>query len=865
MLKYVLRGLLGSPNDRYLKKISKVVAAVNSHADEVNSLKDDEFPTKTQDIKQRIENGESLDSILPYAFALVREASLRTIGLRHYDVQIYGAVALHNGHISQMGTGEGKTLVATMPAYLNALSGHGSHIVTVNDYLAQRDSEWMRPVYEFLGLSTAHISSTTTQKSRQEAYAADVVYITNTEIVFDYLRDNMVVSAADKVQGRLNFVIVDEVDSVLIDNARTPVVISGSVTHDVNIYSAMHQVVLSLTPEVVENDGGDFKLDEKNKQAFLTETGHINAEKSLLKLGLLAPNSGLYDVENLSLIHYLMAALKANFLLHKDVDYVLKDGEVVIIDEHSGRAIPGRRWGDGIHQALESKEQLEIQNESQTLASITFQNFFRQYTKISGMTGTAETEAHEFEDVYGLSVVAIPANKKVIREDLADIVYLRKDKKYDAIIEDIISSYKSGQPVLVGTTSIENSELISTMLTKANIPHTVLNAKHHEQEAQIIANAGIKSAVTIATNMAGRGTDIVLGGNLDLDNIDDKAESERLSELWRQKNQEVKELGGLKIIGTERHESRRIDNQLRGRSGRQGDPGTTRFYLSLEDNLMRIFASEKVQEFMKKLGMKDDDTISAPMLTRSIENAQRKVEGHNYDIRKQLLEFDDIANDQRKVVFSQRNELLNISDISEVITDMRQTVVARTLDAYAPAEVLVEEWDISGIETVFKEDFGVTLDIRDWIKDGDDVNKDTLDEKVFKTLDKEYKIKESLVGVTEMQEFERKLMLQTMDIQWKEHLATMDHLRQGIHLRGYAQRNPVQEYKRESYEIFTTMLDNIKFEIIKKLQLVHIKEKVSAPHNDFFLQGDKTEIRRNDPCPCGSGLKYKHCHGKIIA
>jgi preprotein translocase subunit SecA len=855
MLNFVIEKVFGSPNSRYLKRINNIVNEVNLLSNEISSLNDEDFPKKTLELKDRFAKGESLDEILPYAFALVREASFRSIGLRHYDVQVCGAIALHQGHIAQMGTGEGKTLVATMPAYLNSLSGNSVHVVTVNDYLAKRDAEWMQPVYSFLGVDVSFVSGDLNSSERKEAYNSDIVYVTNTEVVFDFLRDNMATTLENKVQRELSFVIVDEVDSVLIDNARTPVVISGSVSHDVDMYSSMQKVALELKMQQDENDDGDFKIDEKHKQAFLTENGHVRAEKLLRQLNIISSGTGLYDSENIAVIHYLMSSLKANYLMHRDVNYVVKDNEVVIIDEHSGRAVPGRRWGDGLHQAVEAKEQLEIQQESQTLASITFQNFFRQYQKISGMTGTAETEAHEFSDVYGLSVVSVPANQKVIRDDQSDVIYLRQEKKYEAIVNDIISSYEKGQPVLVGTVSIEISELVSSMLQHKNIPHNVLNAKHHQQEAEIISNAGRKGAVTIATNMAGRGTDIVLGGCLESEIKDDMGDQEvaEIKERWVARNEEVKQLGGLKIIGSERHESRRIDNQLRGRSGRQGDPGTTKFYLSLEDNLMRIFASDKVQELMQRLGMSDNDTISAPMLTRAIENAQKKVEGHNYDIRKQLLEFDDIANDQRKVIFSQRNELLSIKDVSDVINNMRQTVISRTLDIFAPAEDMLEDWDIDSLEASLVSDFNERIDLKSW-SEGDDVHRNSLEEMIVSRLENSFNEKADLVGHDVIRDLEHKIMLQVIDLQWKEHLATMDHLRHGIHLRGYAQRNPLQEYKRESYEIFTKMLDNIKFETIKKLQSVRLVNK----------QEDQ-EVRRNDSCPCGSGEKYKHCHGKIMA
>lgn len=857
MIQHVVHKIFGSPNDRYVKKLQKTVAIVNSYEPTLQQLADSDFVEQTAALRTRYQGGESLDSLLPYAFALVREASVRAIGMRHYDVQVLGAMALHKGHISQMGTGEGKTLVATMPAYLNALTGHAVHIVTVNDYLAARDAEWMAPVFTLLGMQVASVTAQSDGQARQAAYAQDVVYITNTEIAFDFLRDNMVVKATDKVQGALHFVIVDEVDSVLIDNARTPVVLSGSLSQDVAIYNVMNQVAAALELQTEEGGSGDFKLDEKLKQAYLTEAGHLRAEEVLHAFGLLAPGTGLYDMENLSLIHYLMASLRAIHLLKKDIDYMVKDGQIVIIDEHSGRAVPGRRWGDGMHQAVESKEQVEVQQESQTLAAITFQNFFRQYDKIAGMTGTATTEAQEFQDIYSLSVVVIPPNKRVTRQDLADIVYMQRDKKIDAIVAEIIICHERQQPVLVGTVSIESSEEIAAKLQKASIPHHVLNAKHHEQEAMIIAHAGRKGAVTIATNMAGRGTDIILGGNIDmaLAQCADDTERATCQQAWQEEHDTVVALGGLKIIGTERHESRRIDNQLRGRSGRQGDPGTTQFYLSLEDNLMRIFASDKVQDFMKKMGMQPDDTISAPMLSRAIENAQKKVEGHNYDIRKQLVEFDDIANDQRMVIFTQRNELLALPSISEVIQDMRETVVRRTVEQYAPQDSMVESWDVAAMKTVFQDEFGVELPIEVWLETDTYNSTRVLADQILAILLEQYQAKVDNVGESVMQEVEKTLMLQVIDMLWKEHLATMDHLRHGIHLRGYAQRSPLQEYKRESYDIFTAMLDNIKFETIKKLHLVTLVPKEVA-------EQDKT-IRRNDACPCGSGNKYKHCHGKL--
>ena len=867
MLQLFIRKIFGSPNDRYIKKMEKIIAQIAQQEALLQPLDDEAFPGLTAELKQRYQNGESLDVLLPQAFAYVREASKRTLGLRHYDVQMMGGIALHRGHIAQMGTGEGKTLVATLSAYLNSLTGDSVHIVTVNDYLAERDAEWMGPIYAFLGLECAYVTAQSSAVDRQKAYASNVVYVTNTEIAFDFLRDNMVGRLEDQVQGAHRYVIVDEVDSALIDNARTPVVISGNVAHDAKLYSMMAQVAQAMRP-VVDDGEGDFKLDEQHKQAFLTDAGHEHAEQQLIHAQLMAADTSIYDSVNIHLLHYLMAALKAQHILQKDVDYVLADGHVVIVDEHSGRAMPGRRWGDGVHQAVEAKEGLDIQQESQTLASITFQNFFRQYEKIAGMTGTAETEAQEFQEVYGLSVVAIPSNKQVVRADHADVVFLNQEKKYEAIIASIVSAHEKGQPVLVGTVSIENSERIGAMLAEKGVDHHVLNAKYHEQEAHIIANAGRKNAVTIATNMAGRGTDIVLGGDIDsrLLSAETPEEEAAIREAWLQESQEVKSLGGLKIIGTERHESRRIDNQLRGRSGRQGDPGETQFYLSLEDNLMRIFASDKVREMMQRLGMRAEDTISAPMLNRAIENAQRKVEGHNYDVRKQLLQFDDIANDQRKVIFSQRHELLGLDDIQDVLVDMQQSVVAETLDMYAPQTALIEEWDIDGLHMALTQEFGLALPLADWMASDDSMHRDLLEQRVLEALQANHVQKETLVGADKLRNFEKMLMLQVLDIQWKEHLATMDHLRHGIHLRGYAQRNPVQEYKRESFEIFTDMLKRVKFETVKRCCRAQVSEPENKAPYDAIIQASKpiaTEPRRNDLCPCESGLKYKHCCGKI--
>ena len=834
MIKFVIRKLFGTPNSRHLKQLSKLVDKINLLEPDMQKLSDQDFVSRTDKLKSKVASGASLDSVLVEAFALVREASVRALNMRHYDVQLLGGIALHQGSIAEMSTGEGKTLAATLAVYLNALTEDSVHVVTVNDYLAKRDSEWMRPLYEFLGLNVGYVCSVSDKDQRKQAYSCDVVYVTNTEIAFDFLRDNMVVRTEDKVQRGLCFVIVDEADSVLVDNARTPVVISGSEDHDVTIYNTINNIVTSFNPQKEEDKiDGDFKIDEKHRQVFLTDLGHSKAEEELRKHKLISEGDTLYDANNIIFIHYLNACLRANFLYEKDVDYMIKDNAIVIIDEHSGRAMPGRRWGDGLHQAIESKEGIEIQQESHSLATITFQNFFRQYDKISGMTGTAETEAHELEEVYGLSVVVIPSNKTVIRVDNSDLVFLRKQKKYEYVVKTVVERHKKGQPVLVGTVSIDDSELISSMLKRENIDHNVLNAKYHEKEAHIIANAGRKFAVTIATNMAGRGTDIVLGGNMDVEisNAKSDAEKENINQECQKEHQEVVALGGLFIIGTERHESRRIDNQLRGRSGRQGDPGETQFYLSLEDGLMRIFASDKVREFMKRLGMGEGDTISAPMLTRAIENAQRKVEGHNFDIRKQLLQFDDISNDQRKVIYSQRNELLAIDDLAEIIREMRVKVVNQTILDYAPEDTLEEEWDLFGLEACLTEEFGIHLPLKDIFAKDDTFHRNSLEQTILNTMVDSYDIKEHQIGSEGMREFEKFMMLKIIDMQWKDHLATLDYLRQGIHLRGYANKNPIQEYKSEAFDIFTTMLDNIKFETIKKLQIVRISNNNRTTSN----------------------------------
>lgn len=900
MFASILTKVFGSRNDRLLKKLQKNVDAINALEAEFEKLSDEELKGKTGEFKARIEKGETLDAILHEAFATVREASKRVYGMRHFDVQMLGGQVLHQGKISEMRTGEGKTLTATLPTYLHALSGKGVHVVTVNDYLARRDAEWSNQLFTFLGMRVGCNIPGMSPEQKRDAYQADVTYGTNNEFGFDYLRDNMAFSPQDRVQRPLNFAVVDEVDSILIDEARTPLIISGQAEDSSELYRKINTLIPKLVQQEEEDEegkegDGDFTIDLKSKQIHLTERGQIHVEEILQEAGVLPEGESLFAAGNISLLHHINAALKAHKLFAKDVDYIVKEGQIVIVDEHTGRTMEGRRWSEGLHQAVEAKEGVRIQNENQTLASITFQNYFRLYTTLSGMTGTADTEAFEFQHIYGLETVVIPTNKPMQRKDKPDLIYLTAEEKYEAIVEDIKACVKRGQPTLVGTVSIENSELLSRVLKKSKIPHKVLNAKFHEQEADIVAQAGKSGAVTIATNMAGRGTDIVLGGNMqaEIDKIDNPTEAQlaKIKEEWKARHDAVLEAGGLHIIGTERHESRRIDNQLRGRSGRQGDPGSSRFYLSLDDALMRIFASEKMGNMMKRLGMERGEAIEHPWVTRAIENAQRKVEGRNFDIRKQLLEYDDVANDQRKVIYEQRNELLDEGDISETIAAIREDVVSGVIDEYIPPQSLEEMWDVKGLEERLKADFSVNLPLQEWLDNDDKLYEEKLRERILGDITAAYTEKEAVVGAPVLRQFEKAVMLQNLDSHWKEHLAAMDHLRQGIHLRGYAQKNPKQEYKRESFELFSGMLEALKVEVITILARVKVKaeedvEKVeqqrrqadNGPKNfqhesaSAVPEGAKkpsTAVRegpkvgRNDPCPCGSGKKYKQCCGKL--
>ena len=924
MVSRLLKSIFGSRNDRLIKRMSKVVERINGLEPDMEKLSDAELRAKTDEFRKRLADGATLDDLLPEAFAVVREAGKRVLNMRHFDVQLIGGMVLHQGKIAEMRTGEGKTLVATLAVYLNALSGKGVHVVTVNDYLARRDAAWMGRLYHFLGLSTGIINSAGGQGpdassfvfdpewdggqggyrhlrpvDRKAAYDADITYGTNNEFGFDYLRDNMAFRLEDKKQRDLHYAIVDEVDSILIDEARTPLIISGPTNDNTDLYVKVNALIPRLTKQEEEDGPGDYSVDEKNKQVFLTEEGHEHVEKLLTEAGLLGEGESLYDAANLTLMHHLTAALRAHALFQRDVDYIVQNNEIVIVDEFTGRTMPGRRWSEGLHQAVEAKEGVPIQNESQTYASITFQNYFRMYDKLAGMTGTADTEAYEFQQIYGLEVVVIPTHRPMIRKDMGDLVFLTAKEKFDAIIEDIRDCQKRGQPVLVGTTSVEVSEYLSKLLKKQGIKHEVLNAKHHEREAQIVAQAGRPGAVTIATNMAGRGTDIVLGGSLEAE-IDalgenpDPAEVEKIRQDWEKRHQQVLEAGGLHIIGTERHESRRIDNQLRGRAGRQGDPGSSRFYLSLEDNLMRIFASDRVSALMQKLGMQEGEAIEHPWVTKAIENAQRKVEAHNFNIRKQLLEYDDVANDQRKVVYEQRAELMAADDISDTIDEIRRDVVNAVIDAYIPPGSLDEQWDIAGLEKAIEEEFGQVMPIQEWLEQDEELHEETLRERILDELVRAYREKEALAGPEVLRHFEKSVMLQVLDQAWKEHLAAMDYLRQGIGLRGYAQKNPKQEYKREAFEMFTAMLDRIKHDVIGILSKVQVRaeedveaveaqrqqnvpmeyrhaeadalhgegeEAAEAQQAPFVREGRK--IGRNEPCPCGSGKKYKHCHGKL--
>jgi preprotein translocase subunit SecA len=910
MLGKLVKKVVGSRNDRIISKKRKIVKKINALEPQFRSLSDDGLRAKTLEFRERLAQGETLDALLPEAFAAVREASRRVLDMRHFDVQLIGGMVLHDGKISEMKTGEGKTLVATLAAYLNALPGRGVHVVTVNDYLARRDSEWMGKIYRFLGLSVGVIVGGLSQEHRRESYAADITYGTNNEFGFDYLRDNMAFSLEQRAQRGHAFAIVDEVDSILIDEARTPLIISGPTEDRSDLYHKVNVLIPKLKRQEKEGAPGDYSVDEKSRQVYLTEDGHEQIEKLLVQNGLINADESLYDAVNIRLMHYINACLRAHALFQRDVDYIVRDDQIIIVDEFTGRAMPGRRWSEGLHQAVEAKENVTVQNENQTLASITFQNYFRLYDKLSGMTGTADTEAPEFHQIYGLEVVVIPPNKPMVRNDLGDLVYLTVREKYLAIIEDIRDCVQRGQPVLVGTTSIENSEVLATLLRKEGIPHKVLNAKHHEQEAHIVAQAGQPGAVTIATNMAGRGTDIVLGGSLeeDLAPVDpgDAATVASLKASWQARHEQVVQAGGLHVIGSERHESRRIDNQLRGRSGRQGDSGSTRFYLSLEDPLMRIFASDRVAVLMQRLGMKEGEAIEHPWVTRAIENAQRKVEARNFDIRKQLLEYDNVANDQRKVIYHMRDELMKADDISETIAAIRGDAVGMMFTQFVPPNTLEEQWDIKGLEDALEREFGTRVPAQQWLDQDSRLDEEGLREKILERLAVVYGSKAEAIGAPVMRHFEKTVMMQVLDNSWKEHLAAMDHLRQGIHLRGYAQKDPKQEYKREAFEMFTSMLDGIKHEvvsIISKVQ-VHTEEEVRVmeeqnrvPREVRFEHADAPamalasgeeedeeyeettaqpkpvkqpyvrdleKVGRNDPCPCGSGRKFKQCHGKLV-
>ena len=871
--------MVGSRNQRLIKQYSKTVNLINASEEENQALSDSDLSNKTQEFKNRLSNGESLIDLLPEAFAVIREASKRTLGLRHHDVQLIGGMVLNDGNIAEMGTGEGKTLVATLPAYLNALSGKGVHIVTVNDYLARRDAEWMGKAFNFLGLTVGVITSDMPHENKQSAYACDITYGTNNELGFDYLRDNMAFKSEHRVQRELNFAIVDEVDSILIDEARTPLIISGPSDDYSNAYRAINQMIPHFTEQKESGEGkdvvvevpGDFTLDEKHKQVFLTDDGHQKAEELLAKAGALQDGSSLYDAKNLQLLQLINSALKAHLLFSKDDHYIVQGDEIVIVDEFTGRTMPGRRWSQGLHQAVEAKEGVSIKRENQTLASITFQNYFRLYNKLSGMTGTADTEAVEFQDIYALETVVIPPNKPSQRDDMSDQIYLTAEEKYEAIVDAVKVCNKKGQPVLVGTSSIESSELISSLLKKNKINHEVLNAKQHEREAQIVANAGAIGSVTIATNMAGRGTDIVLGGRLK----EDASEKEKAN--WIKQHQAVKDAGGLHIVGTERNESRRVDNQLRGRAGRQGDVGSTRFYLSLQDNLMRIFASEKMASMMQRLGMERGEAIEHKMVNRAIENAQKKVEGMNYDARKQLLEYDDVANDQRKVIYKLRNELMSVDVVTDQVHDLRNNVIPSIVSEYLQMDIPEEEWDIEGLHNAMKSDYGINAPIQKWLDDGMEI--EDVSNQIINDLQEIYNMKTDIVGSEQMNEFSKAVMLQVLDHYWKEHLASMDYLRQSVNLRGYAQKNPIQEFKKESFEMFTDLLDTIDNETLKTLSVVSINEQTttadvtpeepqevqyqhSSTEEDQPKPEKKEKIGRNEPCPCGSGKKYKQCHGK---
>ncbi|MBF2758834.1 MAG: preprotein translocase subunit SecA [Ectothiorhodospiraceae bacterium AqS1] len=935
MIKDLFNKVVGSRNDRQLRKMRRIVGKANEFEAAISALGDADLRARTDIFRSRVEQGESLESILPEAFAVVRETSRRVLEMRHFDVQLIGGIALHEGHIAEMRTGEGKTLAATLPAYLNALDGRGVHVVTVNDYLARRDGEWMGAIYDFLGLRTGVVVPGMAAQDKREAYAADIVYATNNELGFDYLRDNMAFSDADKMQRTLNFAIVDEVDSILIDEARTPLIISGPTDENSDLYQRIDRVIPQLKRQREEDGPGDYSVDEKAKQVHITEEGHEKVESLLIDAGILTEGESLYDSANIALVHHLNAGLRAHALYNRNVEYIVRDRQIVIVDEFTGRTMPGRRWSEGLHQAIEAKEGVPIQNENQTLASITFQNYFRQYEKLAGMTGTADTEAAEFQQIYNLEVVIIPTHQPMIRDDMADLVFLTQQEKFEAVLEDIRDCAARGQPVLVGTTSIETSELLAGMMKEAGIAHEVLNAKQHQREAAIVAQAGRPGAVTIATNMAGRGTDIVLGGNPtaeiaelpeDADEADRKAVQERCKLLQK----EVIKAGGLHIIGTERHDSRRIDNQLRGRSGRQGDPGSSRFYLSLKDDLMRRFASERVAGLMQKMGMEQGEAIEHKWVSRAIENAQRKVEAHNFDIRKQLLEYDDVANDQRKEIYTLRNELMAVEDVSDQIKTMREDVVQKVISTYIPPESLDEQWDIDGLEEALEREFALSIPVRRWLDEDEHLYEEPLRRRILETIVERYREKEGLAGARVMRHFEKAVTLQILDRCWKEHLASMDYLRQGIGLRGYAQKNPKQEYKREAFEMFHALTERLKTEIVSLLSKVQVRAEedvkaveaqrrrqapveylrpslssaesnAEAPasaaaspaaglrHRPPALAGaglppaatgdreatmtegagtfvrESRKIGRNEPCPCGSGKKYKRCCGRPSA
>ena len=898
MITTLLTKVFGSRNARLIKQLGQKIIRINELEPALAALSDTELSGKTAEFRRRLGEGEDLEALLPEAFAVVREASKRALGMRHFDVQLIGGMVLHQGKIAEMRTGEGKTLVATLAAYLNALSGQGVHVVTVNDYLAQRDAEWMGKIYKFLGLTVGVVVSGQDSEAKRAAYTADITYGTNNEYGFDYLRDNMAFRAEDRFQRGTHFAIVDEVDSILVDEARTPLIISGPAEESADLYRKINAIIPKLKKQETEDGPGDFSVDEKTKQAFLTEAGHERVEGLLAQAGLLAPNSNLYDAGNIALLHHINAALRAHALYQREVDYIVKDNEVIIIDEFTGRMMSGRRWSDGLHQAVEAKEGVRVQSENQTLASITFQNYFRLYGKLAGMTGTADTEAAEFQQIYGLEVVIIPTHMPMVREDRGDQIYRTAKEKHGAIAADIKDCHERGQPALVGTISIESSENLSKLLKKDKIPHQVLNAKHHEREAQIIQHAGRPGAVTIATNMAGRGTDIVLGGNLEVELAaagDDAKKGEKIREEWQQRHDQVVAAGGLHVIGTERHDSRRIDNQLRGRSGRQGDPGSSRFYLSLEDSLMRIFGSERVSNLMLRLGMQEGEAIEHTLVTRAIENAQRKVEGRNFDIRKQLLEYDDVANDQRKVIYEQRNRLMEVDDISENIVSIRSEVVNGVIDFSISPGSVEEQWDIHGLEQTLEREFGLPLPVGRWLKEDEGLHEETLRQRILDEFEAQYNKKIAAYGKELMREAEKVIMLQVLDREWKDHLAAMDYLRQGIHLRGYAQKNPKQEYKREAFELFSDMLQRIKHEVIVILAHLQIQTEtdmaalsksgaddsamqyshpdvheealgeaggdVAVARKPIVRQGPK--IGRNEPCHCGSGKKYKHCHGRL--